>query len=497
MRPQRRAHHAAARRRGRRRWRRARWSPKSLSRSSSFRRSSRPSMEMPALATRMSSLPCRLTMPSIAASTAFESATSKPAIVGLAARRRDGLGDLARRGLALHVVDDDRRALRRERLAARAADAARAARDQRDLCRRVGTCLLLSGRDHLPVRAALHAPTLHPAPSARNAATCAIDAASPTLSTLTSLAMRFDEPGQHLARPDLERVGHALRRHEPDALVPAHGAVDLAHEQLLGTRVASTLGCASKLATTGKRGAPHAPSARARASTTRAAGAMSAQWKGALTLSGIARPFAAATSSPSARDGRRVPRDDDLPGRVEVRRARPPRPAPPRAQRASSALGLDAHDGRHRARPRRNGLLHRAPAGPDQAHARPRGRARRPRPGRSTRRASAPRRSAGWGASGTRSRMAARMAQLVATSAGCALAVSVSSSSGPSSTRRDSEPPPSQLPASAASARAKTSRAAAEPSRTSRPMPTLCEPCPGKSHAVFIARPRFRPTTRV
>src|SRR5271170_6334531 len=78
---------------------------------------------------------------------------------------------------------------------------------------------------------------------------------------------------------------------------------------------------------------------------------------------------------------------------------------------------------------------------------------------------------------------ARKAARLVAISAGCALAVSVSSASGPSNTSCESFWP------SAASTRANTSRAAGNASQSALPMPTACEPCPGNTRAVFIPFP--------
>ena len=40
------------------------------------------------------------------------------------------------------------------------------------------------------------------------------------------------EPGQHVARPDLERAVHALAREPLHRLDPAHRRVDLAHERV-------------------------------------------------------------------------------------------------------------------------------------------------------------------------------------------------------------------------------------------------------------------------
>ncbi len=81
------------------------------------------------------------------------------------------------------------------------------------------------------------------------------------------------------------------------------------------------------------------------------------------------------------------------------------------------------------------------------------------------------------GARPSRSTSAASSAALVATSAGGVFSVSTSWSSGPSKHRRDRGSP------SAASASSKAARAAAERSHTSRPMPTIWEPWPGKRSA--------------
>src|SRR5689334_3682880 len=79
-----------------------------------------------------------------------------------------------------------------------------------------------------------------------------------------------------------------------------------------------------------------------------------------------------------------------------------------------------------------------------------------------------------------RSAQAAAAATLAVRIAGCVFAVRASSASGPSNiTRRRSKP-------SAALASSKTARAAAEASWKALPMPTACEPCPGKRKAITI-----------
>src|SRR3989449_512295 len=86
-----------------------------------------------------------------------------------------------------------------------------------------------------------------------------------------------------------------------------------------------------------------------------------------------------------------------------------------------------------------------------------------------------------------RSAQAAAAATLAVRTAGCVLAVSASSLSGPSNiTRRRSKP-------RAALASSKTARAPAEASWNALPMPTDCEPWPGKRNAIIDVRSsRFR-----
>src|SRR5205823_4991872 len=79
-----------------------------------------------------------------------------------------------------------------------------------------------------------------------------------------------------------------------------------------------------------------------------------------------------------------------------------------------------------------------------------------------------------------RSRATAQTAALWASSAGCALWVSVSSSAGPSKQRRLSAKP------NAASARSKTARASGKASARSFPMPGFCEPWPGNKRTMSM-----------
>src|SRR5262250_486236 len=79
-----------------------------------------------------------------------------------------------------------------------------------------------------------------------------------------------------------------------------------------------------------------------------------------------------------------------------------------------------------------------------------------------------------------RSDRAAATATLAVRMAGCVFAVRASSSSGPSKQRRERGKP------RASSARPHTAAAAAESWEKARPMPTDCEPCPGKRKAIFM-----------
>src|SRR5258708_2932763 len=72
---------------------------------------------------------------------------------------------------------------------------------------------------------------------------------------------------------------------------------------------------------------------------------------------------------------------------------------------------------------------------------------------------------------------------LTARMAGCVLAVFRRSPSGPSDIKR-SRPPPS-----AASASSSAARASGWAWASAWPMPTYCDPCPGKTKASFIERP--------
>src|SRR3972149_11703321 len=69
---------------------------------------------------------------------------------------------------------------------------------------------------------------------------------------------------------------------------------------------------------------------------------------------------------------------------------------------------------------------------------------------------------------------------LTARMAGCALAVRVSVSCGPSKQRRAKSKPSARPPIS------KSSRASGTGSQKPRPIPTCCEPWPGKTSAILV-----------
>src|SRR6266851_3988952 len=72
-------------------------------------------------------------------------------------------------------------------------------------------------------------------------------------------------------------------------------------------------------------------------------------------------------------------------------------------------------------------------------------------------------------------------ARLAASKAGCAFSVSISSPSGPSNISRE------RCVDSASSTSSNSRRAAGNASASARPMPGVCEPCPGNTNARFMS----------
>ena len=142
---------------------------------------------------------------------------------------------------------------------------------------------------------------------------------------------------------------------------------------------------------------------------------------------------------------------------------------------------VQTEDGGHRPGADRNRFLHVPSASPHDPH-RVGKRARAgSHVGRGTRQASGRRPAPARGRSEATSRHAAT---LTARIAGCVFSVRVSRSSGPSKQRRLSGSP------SAASASANVSRQIGNASASAFPMPTLCDPCPGKTKAINGGTPR-------
>ena len=183
----------------------------------------------------------------------------------------------------------------------------------------------------------------------------------------------------------------------------------------------------------GDRGRGELDAARARPASRSAAGCMSAQWNGALTASGMARlaPRALAAAH-GALDGGLVAGDHDLAAAVEVRRRRTtsPHSAPPRRRRPPPSAASSPRMAAIAPTPGGHRLLHELaaqvhePDGVREAQSAPAATSAEYSPSECP--ATAP------AAGRSRARSTRSAATLVARIAGCAFAVSVSSSSGPS-----------------------------------------------------------------
>ena len=163
--------------------------------------------------------------------------------------------------------------------------------------------------------------------------------------------MRFSETGEHAARPDLERdrrPNAAQRRHR---LLPAHRRRHLRargaprRRRAVAHRPRLDAGHdrdAADRARRCRRGTRASPSA---------AGAISAQWNGALTAQRAGRgrraPWRGATSRSTAA---RVPGDHDLPARRSGSRARRTSPSAAAAHSAAHGVDVEADHRRHRSR---------------------------------------------------------------------------------------------------------------------------------------------------
>ena len=96
------------------------------------------------------------------------------------------------------------------------------------------------------------------------------------------------EAAQDRSRSHLDERVHALLLEKSEGLPPAHGGVHLGRELASRASAAVEVGRASTLATTGQAGSEKGRAARTGVRFSRA-GAMSAQWNGALTGRGMAR----------------------------------------------------------------------------------------------------------------------------------------------------------------------------------------------------------------
>ena len=231
----------------------------------------------------------------------------------------DARGALVRRRRA-----DHRRAVARERLRDRAADAARGAGDQRDLSGELAVRHRMSRSD-----AAASARIVERRCRRRSARTPS-----------SSSSMRLLEARQHLAGPAFDDVRHAAARRTPAIVCdPAHRARRLPRERgadRVGRRV---LARRRRCGAPGSRASRTRPARAARASRS-AAGCSSELWNGADTGSSTPRLRAAsAFASPIARSTASVwPAITICPGALKLTgfddlALRPPRGTPRRPRR--------------------------------------------------------------------------------------------------------------------------------------------------------------------
>ena len=165
------------------------------------------------------------------------------------------------------------------------------------------------------------------------------------------------EAGQHLAGADLVDVGDAVGGHARHALAPAHRAGHLLDEALLdlggiGDRRGQHVGDERHRGRLDRR-----PCASASAMAS-AAGCISAQWKGALTLSGMKRRTPCALASCAARSmALLAPEITACVGSLSLASWHTS-PCAASAASFSRHLLADAQQRRHGALPDRHGRLH-------------------------------------------------------------------------------------------------------------------------------------------
>ena len=285
------------------------------------------------------------------------------------------------------------------------------------------------------------------------------------------------EPAQHGAGTHLNIRCDALRRKARDDGLPAHRRRHLRDQRLDGRGGRRASARRRRWRRRARRGRAVA-SARSSGARRSSAGFISAQWKGALTGSGTTRLAPSALArSPARPTASRAPAITTCPAPFRFAGLTTSPSRPRRASRHASAT-------RSASRPRiaaiapvadRHGLLHVAAAaahdpqriGETEGARGDVGRVLAEAVAGDKRRADAPRAQAAGSA-----------AMLTARIAGCVFSVSVSASSGPSKHKRLSGSP------SAASASANVSRQTGKASASALPMPTFCDPWPGKMNAI-------------
>ena len=235
----------------------------------------------------------------------------------------------------------------------------------------------------LSVQSVAHGRRLLPAPRWRRG--------SP-IAACTSIVRRdsLDQAGEHPARADLDARGARRAARWPAPTLPSAPARSPAGPGAPRCAPASSFGVGLDVRDDRHRAAARSRRAPARRARRSAAGCISAQWKGALTVSGFGALGARAPSAPAhARSTAAVcPAITICPAPFKF--AGSTTSPAPRTSRASGARRRRRRaPGSRPWRPaRRHGLLHELPAQVHQPHRVREATARPPRPARSTRRAS-------------------------------------------------------------------------------------------------------------
>ena len=187
----------------------------------------------------------------------------------------------------------------------------------------------------------------------------------------SSRSILRDQPAQHGAGPYLNIRCDALRRKAPHDRFPAYRRRHLRARAPRSAARGVALRLGVHVGDDRARAAVLVASARSSGASRSSAGFISAQWNGALTVSGITR-FAHRAPSRSLRRAPRPPLGPAMttwPGAVQVRRADD---LPPRLAAAACATSsrVEAENRGHRAGADRHRLLHVAAAALHRPHAR-------------------------------------------------------------------------------------------------------------------------------